>query len=245
MRESGGSPLFIGELVRFSDVVDVTARAGAPAADDDSGALMHADARVRAAATDEPAAAPGPPAARRGRRLRPAAAHAARARAAELGSAEIDAITALWSAHLARTRVTDGRQGHRGVSRSDSRDGHRPPDACRSARDPRQARDRARRRSATSSRKRWSSTFAAPGSRERAAPYAVDAADRAREALAFDRAASFYQTALDLAPFEPAARREIQIKRGDALAAGGRGHDAAEVYLGGRHRRAGRRSGSN
>jgi eukaryotic-like serine/threonine-protein kinase len=73
--------------------------------------------------------------------------------------------------------------------------------------------------------------FRAAGRHEQAAVYALLAADRARDALAFDRAAAGYRLALDLGGFDASARREIQVKRGDALAAGGRGRDAAQAYL--------------
>jgi tetratricopeptide (TPR) repeat protein len=69
------------------------------------------------------------------------------------------------------------------------------------------------------------------GQNEAAARYAVIAADRAREAMAFVRAANQYRFALDSGRFEEARRREIEIKLGDALAASGRGYDAAQVYL--------------
>ena len=70
------------------------------------------------------------------------------------------------------------------------------------------------------------------GSRERAAVYAADAAAKAAEALAFDRAARLYKLALELGTVDTAARQGLRVKLGDALANAGRGAEAAHAYLG-------------
>ncbi len=86
--------------------------------------------------------------------------------------------------------------------------------------------------------------FAAAGDPERAAHYALQAADLAAAALAFDRAASLYRRALDLTPAErlvtaravlPARRTDAaqpatRIKLAAALVSAGRGAEAAAVY---------------
>jgi hypothetical protein len=64
-----------------------------------------------------------------------------------------------------------------------------------------------------------------------AAAYAIKAAEKASEALAFARAAEFYRTALELGTFEPARARELRMKLADALAKAGRGSDAAVEFL--------------
>ena len=74
--------------------------------------------------------------------------------------------------------------------------------------------------------------FEGAGDHVHAAQYSVAAADRAADALAFDRAARLYRLALDLNPaMERDAQRSIQIRLGNALASAGRGGQAAEAYL--------------
>ena len=78
--------------------------------------------------------------------------------------------------------------------------------------------------------------FQGAGDHVHAARYAVAAADRAADALAFDRAARLYRLALDLDPaVDRDAQRSIQIRLGNALASAGRGGQAAEAYLAAAH----------
>jgi hypothetical protein len=69
--------------------------------------------------------------------------------------------------------------------------------------------------------------YRAAGELTRAAAYAVEAGDRAAEALAFENAAGFYEMALALHP----SKRGSIGKLADALANAGRGADAARYYL--------------
>jgi len=69
----------------------------------------------------------------------------------------------------------------------------------------------------------------AAGQAEKAATYAVEAADQASRALAFDRATRLCRTALEMCAAEDA--HAIRIRLGDALANAGRGAEAAETYL--------------
>jgi tetratricopeptide (TPR) repeat protein len=69
------------------------------------------------------------------------------------------------------------------------------------------------------------------GDRDRAAGYALRAADEAAGALAFDRAAQLYRLALDLKPPAGAEAARLRTLLGDALANAGRGVEAAPVYL--------------
>ena len=63
----------------------------------------------------------------------------------------------------------------------------------------------------------------------RASHYASLAGDRAAQALAFDRAATFYEQAMKAAELSDEDRRKLKAKLGDALANGGRGKRAADV----------------
>jgi hypothetical protein len=65
------------------------------------------------------------------------------------------------------------------------------------------------------------------GNREKAAEYAARAAAEAARSFAFDRAARLYANALALGKQD----RELQVRYADALAASGRGADAANAYL--------------
>jgi serine/threonine protein kinase len=67
------------------------------------------------------------------------------------------------------------------------------------------------------------------GDEVRAATLAVEAGDRAAEALAFENAAHFYEMAIDLSAGSPSAA--LLTKLADALANAGRGPDAAPYYL--------------
>jgi len=68
------------------------------------------------------------------------------------------------------------------------------------------------------------------GRYEAAAGYAVIAGDRAAHALAFERAARSYRFALEFGRFEDAGHA-LRVSLGDALAASGRGYEAAQAYL--------------
>ena len=65
----------------------------------------------------------------------------------------------------------------------------------------------------------------------RAARYAVSAAQRAFEALAFERAARLYRLALELLPRDSDQRYHLRVQLGEALGNAGRSRDAAETFL--------------
>ncbi|MEO1083440.1 MAG: hypothetical protein AAFY88_04295, partial [Acidobacteriota bacterium] len=73
--------------------------------------------------------------------------------------------------------------------------------------------------------------FQATEEDERAHRYAVSAAERAEETLAFERAARLYQLALDLLPAADERRYPLQVQLGEALGNAGRSRDAAETLL--------------
>ncbi len=73
--------------------------------------------------------------------------------------------------------------------------------------------------------------FEAAGENEKAGRYGALAADRAADALAFDRAARLYRFVLGLGEFDPSDEPDLHRKLADALANAGRGSEAAEHYL--------------
>jgi serine/threonine protein kinase/tetratricopeptide (TPR) repeat protein len=73
--------------------------------------------------------------------------------------------------------------------------------------------------------------FREGGETRKAAEYAMAAAARAAEGLAFYRAAHLYRLTLQIGRFDKNDEQLLRIKLGDALANAGRGAEAAEVYL--------------
>ncbi len=73
--------------------------------------------------------------------------------------------------------------------------------------------------------------FREAGEWERAGEYAQTAADQAAAALAFDRAARLYRLALEFKPHSDPGIIELKCKLANALANAGRGSRAARIYL--------------
>lgn len=72
--------------------------------------------------------------------------------------------------------------------------------------------------------------FRGAGEDERAGDHASRAADKAAEALAFERAAELYRIALEYLPDDVCKARDLRAKLGNALANAGHGAKAAEEY---------------
>ncbi len=69
------------------------------------------------------------------------------------------------------------------------------------------------------------------GNQARASRYSVAAGDQASKTFAFDRAARWYEQALELLSPDDGTRRDLRVKLGEVLALGGRGALAAPVFL--------------
>jgi len=72
--------------------------------------------------------------------------------------------------------------------------------------------------------------FLGGGEPDKAAAYFAEAAARASDALAFDRAATLYRLTLEIRPADASGRRALRRRLGDALANAGRGAEAASIY---------------
>lgn len=73
--------------------------------------------------------------------------------------------------------------------------------------------------------------YHAADERGRAARFAVAAAEQAWQALAFERAARLYRSALEDNPPDDSASHGLRVRLGEALANAGRGEEAARAYL--------------
>ncbi len=73
--------------------------------------------------------------------------------------------------------------------------------------------------------------FAAAGEAQRAVSHAEEAALRASATSAFDQAARFFKTALDLGEYSEGKTRQLRLQLGKVLVGAGRGAEAAEVFL--------------
>ncbi len=214
--EAGGHPLFIDELVRHASHARETA-----------GDRVRLDEALwRRAQRLEPAVRAvldavcllGAPAAQE------VVAHAAGIDLAELASV----VALLHSANLVRThgaRVNDliepfhDRVREAIVARLD--EGAKRPGTRASRR---------RWNSPKAPTRRSSTHWAGAGEPAKAAGYALMAAERAAQALAFDRAARLFEHALDMLPDSDPRRRAVREQLGDALGRAGHCARSAEAY---------------
>ncbi|WP_082362267.1 serine/threonine-protein kinase PknK [Chondromyces crocatus] len=215
--ESGGHPLFIDVLVRYRlshEEQDVPTRL-----DDVLGArVAHLDARSRELL--ELASIAGIPL------HLDAAARAARA---DLG--EVTRLVArLRGANLARV-------GGAGRDETIEPFHSRIRDAVLAALNPDAERElHGRLAQALEATRRFDLTalaahWRAAGDPVRAAGYALQAGAQAEAALAFERAAQLYRTAVTLLPADAEGRRSALLRLGSALSSAGQGVKAAEAYM--------------
>jgi serine/threonine protein kinase len=216
-RDARGNPFLIGELARYAQPCD----AGTPE--------LTVDGVISARVAALPQTA---------RRLLEVLAvfgqpldRELAAQAAALHAGEMEAVALLRAQRLTRTRVVDEREElesyHDRIRETVL--SHLPPDVVRvhhhSLADALAALD-------DPDPEVLAVHFRGAGKNLRAAGYAMAAADRAADALAFDRAARLYRLTLELNPaMARPERRDLEVKLGDALASAGRGGEAAAAYL--------------
>ena len=218
--ESGGSPYFVDELVRFvQSGAGLRRSSGRMARLDDViadrvGALPEAAQRLL-----ETVAVAGRPLGR-----------AIAARASELGGEEERvAVAVLRTGHLLRTVTTGDREAletYHDRIRETVVD-RLPPE--RLARHHEQL-ARALEGSSQADPEALAVHFRGADDRDRAAHYSAIAAGKAADALAFDRAAVLYRNAIELHAKPDSIVRRLQRSLGDALANAGRGSEAAAAY---------------
>jgi tetratricopeptide (TPR) repeat protein len=220
-RESGGSPLFIGELARHAEDAKIPEAVPAEVSDE---LTLDSMIQGRVLRLPEPA-----------RRLLEIAAVAGQPlslpvamRAADLSLEQHQVLGLLRSAHLIRTRETGEHDeieayhdriretvyAHLEAERLKGHH-HRLASVLEAA--------------GTADPETLAVHWSAAGDRSSAARYASLAAVQASEAFAFDRAARLYQLALMLEP-STGETQQLRIGLADALANAGRGAEAARAY---------------
>ncbi|MEM7582429.1 MAG: protein kinase [Acidobacteriota bacterium] len=238
LREAAGSPLFLSELTRFSSEVAIDPEPEKPATmesplSDGRRPASRDDIHLRDAIMARVAALSSP-----ARRLlevvavagKPVDLIAAR-QAVDLGSEGAAAVAQLRTLKLIRQRVVEGREEietyHDRIREMVA--GSLNPEALR---DVHRILALALESSGRADPETLAVHFQATEEVVRAREYAATAAERAEEALAFERAARLYRLALDLTEEETGLHRyELQVKLGAALANAGRSREAAESYL--------------
>lgn len=222
-RESGGNPFFLQELVRDAETAGAPADATRPGAGEVSleDVIHRRIARLPAPARQlvEALAVFG----------RPVDLSVA-ARAADVEPYALDALVTLRAANLVRTRTAAGSQEvepyHDRIRETLLRQLH--PAVLRAL----HGRFAIVLETTTNPDPETLAVhFRAAGEQGPATRYAVRAAVRASDALAFDRAADLYRMALEMLPPGAAERHQVEVSLGDALAKASRGRDAAQVYL--------------
>ncbi len=229
-RESGGNPFFLSELVRYAQSGIDAAEAG-PAARGATGGsapptTLEQVIRSRIRRLPEPARRLLQVLAVAGQPLRPALARHAAGLENDDGGVE-----RLRADHLIKTRSSQDRDEIEPYH-------DRIREAVVAQLSPEELRAEHRRLALAFEGSRGTDPealalhFQEAGEPERAAEYAAIAAQRAAEALAFDRAARLYRLARELRPASDTDRRRmLGVKLGDALVNAGRGAEGAQAYL--------------
>jgi serine/threonine protein kinase len=212
-REAAGSPMFVGEMVRF---VTAMGSERAPANLDDLIRLRVAAMPSAERQVLEMLAVAGKPLERS-------------VLSATIHDSIGNAVLALRSEHMIRSRVINANE-----ALDASHDRFREAVLASMSEEDRRARHLRLAAALEGLGRRdpemLATHYAAAGEPLRAAQHAVEAAANASAALAFDHAARLYRVALELHPsIESAA--ELRVLLADALTRAGRGFEAAPIYL--------------
>ena len=220
-RESSGSPLFVGEMIRY--LATASQRGSGEIRDD---VTLDRVLRERRRQLDPAARTLLDVVAVAGRPI----AQGLALRAAGLDGAERGALAVLRAGHFVRTR---------GPGLRDAVETYhdRIREAVLAQMD--EAALRGHHARLATALENWGSDDAemlaehhlGAGRHLRAAEYAMQAAEHAERALAFDRAARMYRLVLEAQPSEDPDRRVLLIRLGTALANASRGLEAADAYL--------------
>jgi len=227
-REAAGNPFLIHELAAYARGGEdrLTLAAVENADESSSGATLDRLIRARVSVLPE-----------KSRRFLEIVAVAGRpldagvAREAAAIPVRDDPADALRAAHLVRTRGTDHREEVE-IYHDRIRDTIVNLLSAEEVRDRQRRLAQALEASGGSDPEALALHYREAGELARAAEFAPLAAERAVQALAFDRAARLFHLSLELhGPEEDERKRELRIKLGDALANAGRGAEAASAYL--------------
>ncbi len=219
LREAAGNPLFLTELARFS-------RGRPPAPADGRDADLRDVIRARVETLPPPARRLLEAVAVAGKPLDLAAARAA----VDLGSAGAEAVAQLRARKLVRQLAGDGAdeiETYHDRIRETVIEGM----SARRLRRVHRALAEALESSGRAEPETLAVHFRATEEVLRAREYAVTAAARAEQALAFERAARLYRLALELEAEPGPERYRLRVKLGEALANAGHSREAAETFI--------------
>jgi hypothetical protein len=226
-RESGGNPFLVDELARHAKSRRGTREGDAIATDGAARRPAFFDDVVHARVAELP---------ERARNVLEAVCVAGRpidegmvGRVVGLAEAEADVVDMLKAGRFVRTRaVIDGTLLEAYHDRIREAVVHSIPTAAVASYHGALAREL--EKSGQSDPETLALHFEGAGDAPRAAAYALRAAERASQSLAFEHAARLYALALRLRPDEAGAYR-VRVLLGDSLASAGRGAEAAAQYL--------------
>jgi len=220
LRESGGSPFFIDELVRYSQI-DPNNVIERPSTITLEQVILARVGQLPASAQNllEVLAVAGQP-------LKRSVAK----QASQIENEEQTALVFLRANHLIRTREKDKKEEIE-VYHDRIRETLVDNLATQTRKNIHQRLALALEESEHDDPESLATHFQGAGNQEKAAEYTLKAADQASQALAFDHAVNLYEQALALAKKPPSELVSLQAKLGNALVNTGRSGEGARIYL--------------